>query len=180
MPSVSEWKSHFARRLKGLHGHMTTSKDAGPYPGVTQSLVGYLAEVCPPGSLERVESLVRGTVRIVDDRARPVLSREIPTDPVAVRETVERANQWLRSVRAGQTAGENVRLLTPRDTTAMLQSGFLVAGGLILLAPHAAVEGLQLAVRPRPLQSAKVKDMNFVLQTAMHRAEALAPLFPTE
>lgn len=159
---------------------MTSSKDSGPYPGVAQSLVGCLAEVCRPGSLERIESLMKGTVRIVDDRSQPRGSREVPADPVAVRATVERANQWLLDVRSGQTAGENRRILTPEETTGMVQAGYLVAGGLILLAPRAAVEGLQLAVRPRPLQSKKVKDLHFVLQTAIHRAESMTPLFLDE
>lgn len=62
-----------------------------------------------------------------------------------------------------------------------MTAGTLVAGGLILLAPPEAVEGLKLALRPIPMEtifrSEKVNELAFVLDLVMNDARALAPLF---
>lgn len=164
-----------------MDGHMLRGADVGSGPGYGQSLVGFLAEVCQPGALEHVEGRLRGTVMTVSPLQVPGRPpegpRDIPTDPVAVRATVERANEWLRCVRSGQVAGEDIRDVPNEEVGGMIRSGALVAGGLILLSPPGAIEGLQQALRPRPLQSDKVKDLNFALQMAMRDAQALAPLF---
>lgn len=155
-------------------------------PGTIHTLVGFLAEVCPRGSLERVEDLVKDTVMSVSDTrsipGRPSTGpREIPTDPVAVRSTVERANEWLARVRAGRPAGEGTRVVPSDEVGPMMRAGNLVAGGLIWMAPAAAVEGLQLALRPIPFETffraENVNQLRFALQLAMNDARALEPLF---
>ncbi|MEW2007500.1 hypothetical protein [Microbacterium sp. NPDC079208] len=185
MQTASEWKRHFARRFKSLDGHIIRASSFGSGPGTIQSLVGFLAEVCPPRSLELVETIVRNTVMTISDRAIPGRAasapRERPTDNVAVRATVERANTWLTNVQNGRTAGESVRLVADDEAGSMMTAGTLVAGGLILLAPPEAVEGLKLALRPIPMEtifrSEKVNELAFVLDLVMNDARALAPLF---
>lgn len=104
MQTASDWKRHFARRFKSRDGHLMLGSGVGSMPGTIHSLVGFLAEVCPRGSLERIEMLLEGTsMSVMDTRATPGRSsggsREIPTDPVAVHATVQRANEWLSRVR---------------------------------------------------------------------------------
>lgn len=144
-------------------------------------MVGYLAEISPPGSLETAERLLQGTVMTVKPVQIPGQPyegpRDIPTDSVAVRATVERAHEWVRCVRAGFPAGENIRIVSHEEAGPMIRSGYLVAGCLAWMAPENAVEGMLLALRPRPMQSNKVKDLNFAAQLMMREAKSLAPLF---
>lgn len=185
MQSASDWKKHFVRRFKSPDGHSIFEGSVGFGPGAIHSLVGFLAEVCPPGSLEHVELVLKDTVMRVSAPSIPGRtddgSRSIATDPAALRSTVERANEWLRQVSSGQPAGENSRLLTSTEAGVVMRSGSLVAGGLIWLAPPEAVEGLQLALRPiqfgRALRSQKVDDLGFALEMAMNHARTVAPLF---
>lgn len=186
MQTASDWKRHFARRFKSRDGHLMLGSSVGAMPGTIHSLIGFLAEVCPQGSLEQIEVILRGTVMSVSDTrtipGRPSTGpREIPTDPVAVRSTVERANEWLVSVRAGRPAGAGTRVVPSDEVGPMMRAGNLVAGGLIWMAPAAAIEGLQLALRPIPFEtffrSENVNQLRFALQLAMNDAKALEPLF---
>lgn len=186
MQTTSDWKRHFVRRFKSRDGHVILASDVGALPGTIHSLVGFLAEVCPRGSLERIEMSLKGTsMSVMDTRAIPgkssAGSREIPTDPVAVHATVERANEWLSRVRDGKPAGEGTRIASPQETGSIMRAGNLVAGGLIWMAPAAAIEGLQLALRPVPLQtlfrSERVNGLSFAMQLATNDAKALEPLF---
>lgn len=185
MQRAADWKKHFARRFKSLDGHSIYANSVGFGPGAIHSLVGFLAEVCPPGSLEHVESLLKDTVMTVSAPSIPGRpddgSRSIPTDTAALRSTVERANEWLRQVRSGKIAGENSRLLDSTEVGVLMRSGNLMAGGLIWLAPPEAVEGLQLALRPIPfgraLRSQKVDDLGFAFEMAMNHARTVGPLF---
>lgn len=63
----------------------------------------------------------------------------------------------------------------------MMRARNLVAGGLIWMAPAAAIEGLQLALRPVPFQtlfrSERVNQLGFAMQLATNDARALEPLF---
>ncbi|MDW4572606.1 hypothetical protein R8Z57_07425 [Microbacterium sp. M3] len=102
----------------------------------------------------------------MEDRRRPGVTLEVPTDAVAVRDTVERANQWLRDVGMGNTASNINQTCTVEERAALIQSGTLVAGGLMLVATRSAVEGLRLAVRPRPLQAQKIRHLNFAVRMA--------------
>lgn len=122
--------------------------------------------------------MVKGTATVVSDAQG---RREIPSDPIAVHETVERASRWLSRVEAGQSAGEATSLvLSPEEADARLMSGTTVAAGLILLAPRDAIEGFPLLVRRRPLQSALIQDLNFVFHVALNRAGGLALLLRSE
>jgi len=186
MQTASDWKRHFARRFKSRDGHLMLGSGVGSMPGTIHSLVGFLAEVCPRGSLERIEMLLEGTsMSVMDTRAIPERSsagsREIPTDPVAVHATVQRANEWLSRVREGKPAGEGTRIVPSEDTGSMMRAGNLVAGGLIWMAPAAAIEGLQFALRPVPFQtlfrSERVNQLSFAMQLATNNARALEPLF---
>ncbi|MFC0680325.1 hypothetical protein ACFFGH_21020 [Lysobacter korlensis] len=184
MVNAAEWKKHFKQRIGSTDRHLLLTHDGGPYLGLSQSLVGFLAEICPRGSLELVEERLKNTVMTVTDSiapppGQPAGSREIPTDPLAVRETVERANQWLQDVYAGMPAGgrEGVRFVQEEKTGGLLRAGNLVSAGLVWLAPPGAVEGLHLALQRRPMQSNLIQDLRFVLQMVMRDAAALRPLF---
>ncbi len=180
MPSVADYERHFTRRFKSLDGHLFQNEHVGPHIGYTHSLVGFLAEICTPGSLEFVESRVRNTVTVHTPRriaGRPTAApREIATDPAAVRRTVALANDWVRAVKAGQTAGVGPQIEVD-ESGAFSRAGLLVAGGLMLVAPENAAAGLQRAVRPRLLQSPKIQELNFAVQRAIIEAQDLAPLF---
>lgn len=180
VPSVAEYESHFTRRFKSLDGHLFQNGHVGPHIGYTHSLVGFLAEICAPGSLEFVETRVRNTVTVHAPLAVPgrptEAPREIATDPAAVRRTVELANDWVRAVKSGQTAGVGPQIEADEDG-AFSRAGLLVAGGLLLVAPGNAVTGLRRAVRPRLLQSHKIQDLNFAVERAVIEAQDLAPLF---
>lgn len=172
-------KRHFDRRFKSSDGHLFFTEDGGRGTGYLQSLVGYLAEISRPGSLEFVEELLQDTITTVTDApysGRVVESRQIPNDPIAVQATVARANEWVRQVQAGRTAGASARKVAEAEAVGMARSASLVSAGLIVLAPQEVVEGLLLAVRPRPLQSQKIKDLNFAVQIAMRNVRGLADL----
>lgn len=92
---------------------------------------------------------------VMDTRAIPGRSsagpREIPKDPEAVHATDQRANDWLSRVREGKPAGEGTRIVQSEETGRMMRAGNFDAGGLIWMAPAAAIEGLPPRLRAEAL-----------------------------